>query len=312
MTKIITITLCPAFDVHCFSERFEAGRENLASITSREAGGKGINISRALTENDIQNHAIIALGEENASDFEQSLINSKISYTPIYRNGRIRENLTVHSSQGKETRISFSGFHADNDLLIETEEILNREIGHHDAILTFTGRIPNGISIPTVKDFLKRQNARGRKLVIDSKSLSRQDLLEICPWLIKPNEEEIAEYSETALHDEHDLIHAAQLLFSKGIENVMITLGANGAILASSRGIFRANSPSLQVASTIGAGDSSIAGFLAAYQKGACIEDCFRNAIAYGSAACLTVGTNPPTPEEIKKLYEQICIEMIH
>ena len=71
--KIITITLNPAFDVHCSAEHFEACHENLATITEREAGGKGVNISRALAMNGVDNLALLAVGDANGADFCREL-----------------------------------------------------------------------------------------------------------------------------------------------------------------------------------------------------------------------------------------------
>ena len=310
--QIITLTLSPAFDIHCSCENFSAFHENAATVTSREAGGKGVNISRALTKNAIENLAIIAIGEENESDFINLLTPSGIRWQPIYRSGRIRENITLHSTTQPETRISFSGFSADASLLHDAEAcILSHVPDPENAIVTFTGRVPNGIPIETVKVFLKQLQAKGIKLVVDSKSFEREDILEIRPWLIKPNEEEIALYASHPLQNEQDILDTARELFRNGIANVMISRGENGSILTCAEGTFRASVPKIDVVSTIGAGDSSIAGFLAAYSKGKSTQDCLRLAAAFGSAACLTDGTQPPNPHAIDSITPQIKIERI-
>ncbi len=302
MTKIITLTLSPAFDLHCDCHAFAPYRENLAKITSRDIGGKGVNISRALTQNGADHLAIVALGKENASDFEARLKKDGIPYRAIYREGRIRENITLHTDKRGETRISFEGFCADDRLLEEAEAIICQCADPADTIVTLTGRVPNGISMQSVKHFLKRLQVCGSKIVIDSKSFEREDLLEVKPWLIKPNEEELASYAEHTSSAKE----AAKQMFASGIEQVMISLGSNGAILACRDGIFSAVPPRIAVRSTIGAGDSMIAGFLAAYTSGKSAADCLRTAVAYGSAACTTDGTQPPLPSEINKIYNQM------
>lgn len=310
--QIITLTLSPAFDVHCTCEDFAPFRENLATITSREAGGKGVNISRALTQNNVNNLAIVALGEENALDFTNLLSGTGIDWIPLYRSGRIRENITLHGTNNKETRISFSGFSADDSLLSEAEAIVLSHLSDSkDIILTFTGRVPSGLSLESVKAFLIRLQTRGIKLVIDSKSFSKADILEIKPWLIKPNEEELSLYASREIQTESDIIETAWELSRLGIANAMISLGEKGAVLASQAGVFRAYAPKIDAISTIGAGDSSIAGFLAAYSKGKSTQDCLRLAVAFGSAACLTDGTQPPNPHDIDSITPQIKIERI-
>ena len=89
--KLITLTLNPAIDVHCSAESFEACHENLATVTEREAGGKGINISRALTVNNVENLAILAVGDENGAEFCRELDKDGMNYRAITVNGRIYE-----------------------------------------------------------------------------------------------------------------------------------------------------------------------------------------------------------------------------
>ena len=122
--KIITITLSPAFDLHCYSENFKPFSENLCEINSYDAGGKGINISRALTANGIQNTAFSVLGEENADTFMTLLKSENIDCKYIIAKGRIRENITLHTPSKPETRISFSGFCLDQKLFELFEKLL--------------------------------------------------------------------------------------------------------------------------------------------------------------------------------------------
>lgn len=310
--QIITLTLSPAFDVHCLCDHFTPFGESLASVTSREAGGKGVNISRALAQNHVSNLAIVALGEDNATDFTNLLSKSNVDFTPIYRSGRIRENITIHTAGKAETRISFSGFSADESLLSEAETIICTKLDASDStILTLTGRVPDGVSMDEVKAFLKRLKGMGIRLVIDSKSFSTEDILEIKPFLIKPNEEELALYASCEICDESDIWESAKALFGQGIENVMISLGAKGAILACQDGYFRAFPPKIDAISTIGAGDSSIAGFLAAYSSSQPLCDCLCNAVAFGCAACLTPGTHPPLPHDVERIRKQVRVDIL-
>lgn len=313
MTKIITLTLSPAFDVHCYCKDFEPYHENLATITSREAGGKGVNISRALKKNGVDSLAVIALGDENAADFEGMLRVDGITYQTVLRSGRIRENMTLHTEGAPETRISFSGFSADVSLLSDAEAILDGYFADGDApIVTFTGRVPDGIPMDAVKAFLSRLSKRGARIVIDSKSFTVGDILALSPYLIKPNEEEIGAYAEKAVENEADAAQVALSLRERGIENVMISLGSRGALLACRDGVLFARPPKIEALSTIGAGDSSIAGFLSALVGGEeNFEKCLTTAVAYGTAACLTAGTLPPERDDVERILPQVTLERI-
>lgn len=298
---ITTLTLSPAFDVHVSIGEFRAGRENLAESVSRDVGGKGINISRALAANGIDNLPLVLLGEENAADFLQGLASVGLECRTLTCPGRIRENITVHPASGPETRLSFKGFSCPPSLLDDVLRMIDTT-----GIVTFTGSLPGGISADAAECFLTALRDAGARLVIDSKSISLDMLRRINPWLIKPNAEEIEAYFGGELSEER-LCAIAMELHRGGIANVMISLGGDGAILAAEGQLWRAHVPAVEVLSTIGAGDSTIAGFISA---DALPAERLRTAVAYGTAACLREGTTPPLPDDIARIRRMVEIEI--
>ena len=143
-------------------------------------------------------------------------------------------------------------------------------------------------------------------MVIDSKSFTLEHLFALRPWLIKPNQEEIAEYFGCEIRKLEEAAEKAKLLHEKGIANAMISLGGDGALLACKEGVFTVHAPKIRPVSTIGAGDSSIAGVLAAAAEGKSAADCLKTAVAYGTAACLTAGTLPPRREDIHSILSRL------
>ena len=306
--KIYTITLSPAYDVHATAPSLTLHHENLAHVTSRDAGGKGVNVSRALTYNGVENTAVIVLGRDNCADFKAALDSDKMTYVAIECDGRIRENITIHEDGESETRISFSGFSLDNGILSEVEKLLEAD---ENSVITFTGSVPKGVDMPEVKKFLARLKNKGAKVVVDSRSFNLADLIEVAPWLIKPNSEEIAMYSGKEVNSFADCLDFAKKLLSDGIENVMMSLGEKGALLVTDGGAVSAVPPSINALSTIGAGDSTIAGFIAAYVDGKDSAEQLKVAVSYGTAACLLEGTTPPTKENVAEIYKNVKVENI-
>ena len=290
--KIVTLTLSPAFDVHCSVPNFTAERENLVESSARENG--------------VTNCALVVLGEENGADFLRGMDSVGITdRITLSVNGRIRENITVHPDSGNETRISFKGFTADALLLDKVFELINAD---GDTLVTFTGSLPGGVSASETEAFLAKLKNSGSHLVIDSKSVPLDMLMRLKPWLIKPNAEELAAYFGEL--SESEIINTAVRLHSEGIENALISLGADGAVLACDEGLFVARPPHVDAVSTIGAGDSMIAGFIAAESEPA--ENRLKTAIAYGSAACLREGTNPPKSQDIADIRRLVVLEKIN
>ncbi len=306
MMKIYTLTLNPAYDVHAFARSLSLHCENLAEIQSREAGGKGVNISRALCNGQIPNTAIIVLGKENGDEFKNAI--SALDCVLLEKEGRIRENLTFHCENEAETRISFSGFPVDDGIL---HEVLNNIVIEKDTIVTFTGRIPAGVSKDKAKEFLKNLNKQGVRIVLDSKSFTIEDIFEIRPWLIKPNQEEISDYLNCEIETLSQVLEKASVFTEHGITNTMVTLGEQGAALLTEDRVYIATCPVISAVSTIGAGDSTIAGFLAGAYAGEDAMECLKTAVSYGTAACLTAGTLPPRKEDIEKIRAQIRVSKV-
>ncbi len=304
--KIYTLTLNPAYDVHAFAKSLALNCENLAQIQSREAGGKGVNISRALCNAQIPNTAIIVLGKENGDEFKNAI--SEVDCVLLEKEGRIRENLTFHLENGSETRISFTGFPVDDGIL---KEVLDNIVIENDMIVTFTGRVPAGVSKDKVKEFLKILHNQGVRVVLDSKSFTIEDIFEIQPWLIKPNQEEISEYLGCEIKTLEQVLEKAAIFTEHGIINTMVTLGEQGAALLTKDKVYIATCPKIDAISTIGAGDSTIAGFLAGTYAGEGANGCLKTAVSFGTAACLTAGTLPPQKEDIDKIYAQICVSEV-
>lgn len=303
--KIITITLNPAFDIHYEMKDFKLYEQNYVDSVLVSAGGKGINISRALLRNKIDSTAYIILGKENAPSFVSQLETEGLNFKGIYCEGRIRENITIHTPCSLETRICRDDFYLSNKVLDQLFAELRQVVGE-DTILTFSGRIPKGVSLDYMIYLLKELKNRHCLLVVDCNSFSMEAIMSIKPWLIKPNEQEIQELFGKHINTTEQAIEVAVKTHEKGIENVIISMGEKGAVGAFDGIVCIAEVPHIIPLSTIGAGDSLIAGFIGAYVKGFSYEECFINAISFGTAACLAKGTDPPEPEYVEIIKQSI------
>lgn len=305
--KIITLTLGPAFDMHCHADSLTLDHENLVYMDLCQAGGKGVNISRALVNNGTDNLALLVLGQENADSFLRNLDADGVTYEAITVPGRIRENITIHTGN-RETRISFPGFRVEPEVLPQVEEkLLN--LADSGTVITMTGRVSEGMAVADVIVMLQKAAAKGAKIVVDSRSFALKDLKTVKPWLIKPNQEEISGYLGREIHTLEETVKEAAALHAAGIANVMISMGGDGALLVCSEGTFIAVPPRVDVKSTIGAGDSSIAGFAACPSDRA--ADRLQWAVAYGTAACMAEGTLPPEPKDVEAILANIQLKKL-
>jgi 1-phosphofructokinase family hexose kinase len=305
--KIITLTLDPAFEMHCHADSLALDHENLVYMDLCQAGGKGVNIYRALVNNGTANLALLVLGQENADSFMRGLDVDGVTYDAITVPGRIRENITIHTG-ATETRISFPGFRVEPSVLPQVEEKLLALVDD-DTVVTMTGRVAEGMAVADVMEMLRKAAAKGAKIVVDSRSFSLADLKELKPWLIKPNQEEISAYLGREISSLEQTLAEAKALHADGIANVMISMGGDGALLVCDEGTFIAVPPKVEVKSTIGAGDSSIAGFAACPETAAAQR--LQWAVAYGTAACMAEGTLPPEPKDVAMVLANIQLKTL-
>ncbi len=302
--NIVTVTLNPAIDIHMTLDELIVGQENYVTSAHRRAAGKGVNVSRTLKALNIPSKTVLAVGNENGHSFISELRYDGLDILAHTVDGAIRENINIHASNNVETRINREGFTLSSYDLDDIYDLIRPD---SDTVVALCGRLPRGISKDEFALFFNRIKDSGALTVLDSSSLTLDDMATRKPWLIKPNLIECgaADKSRDALID------AARKLASLGISHVMISMGGDGAIYASSDGIYTVSVPRIRPLSTVGAGDSTIAGFIAARSRGYDIKDTLALACATGTASCLTQGTEPPTREDIDRILKTITLNKI-
>ncbi len=305
--KIVTVTLNPVYDLFYTIPNFQPYRENLAAKVEVFPGGKAVNVSRALKANGHDSTAFLLLGKDNGQAFVSAMENEGLC-TRIYRtDGRVRENLTTLTDGIPETRICVHTFSITKEILDHVADDLVSLVDG-DTTVVISGKFPKGLTLSDCTDFVRRLQTVTRYIALDSQTFGAEEIRSLKPWLIKPNEEEIEALIGHPCSDLPSLIDAAEDLYWGGIANVLISLGGNGALYVGELGGFRIEVPSITPLSTIGAGDSTLAGFLSAYADGLDAVACLTRACAFGTAACLEEGTNPPKPEKVAELSHTVRV----
>ena len=313
--NVITVTLNPAFDLHFSLPVFHVGKENYVESASISAGGKSVNISRALTANGVPSKALVVLGKENAESFQAKLRQEGVDFLPFLTDGAIRENITLHEQDGRESRISLDSFSLSPKMLDHLAYELYGMIDK-DTIVTLSGRLPGGIGVEEAKRFCRGIRERTPYLILDSNSFRAEDLAQIRPWLIKPNEHELQALTSLPTESEEQIASAAAALLNTGVAQVLVTLGPRGALYLGARPDTghrvkaRITVPKTEPVSTVGAGDSTIAGLIKGFYEGQPIEQCLKTAMAFGSAACLRPGTAPPLPADVATIRNEVKVTL--
>ena len=260
---IYTVTLNPAIDYVVFLNDFKAGGLNRAKRESVVFGGKGINVSTMLTELGLRTRALGFLAGFTGQAIEDGLIKQGIETDFVH----LEEGLTrinVKLKCGEETEINAAGPAIPAQAVEELFKKLER-IGRGEH-LVLSGSVPKSLGADIYEQILKRLQGRGINFTVDTSGTLLKDTLKYEPFLIKPNAEELGEIFAKIPADADEAAGQALALRDMGARNVLVSMGAEGSVLAGQDGrLYRMGVAKGELVNSVGAGDSMVAGFLAGY-----------------------------------------------
>lgn len=312
---IYTITFNPALDYTVQVEKFEIGKINRTKSENILAGGKGLNVSIILKRLGIENTALSFIAGFTGKELERKIRQYNIKTEFIETNrGYTRINVKISSLeknsliQESETALNGNGPEITED---DIEKLLQKiqNINSNDIVI-LSGNIPKCINENIYEIICKELDGNNVKFVVDASQKLLMNCLKYKPFFIKPNKEELEETFNTKIETKEEIIIYAKKLQEKGAQNVLISLGGDGAILLTEKNeVYYSNTPKGQVINTVGAGDSMVAGFVAGYLKKKDYKEALKLGIASGSATAFSAGL--AMNEEINGLLKQITIEKI-
>lgn len=309
--NIVTLALNPSLDATIWIDNIRIGEENYATAERYDASGKAVNIARTLMDYGVENELVLLLGKHNVIPFVNQLNREKIQYHLIVVEGHTRENLSLVQRDGSVTRIMRKGFMVEYEAVEEVMLMLENCVSE-GTLVVISGRLPEGISVRRFKAICAKIKALGGLISIDSRSLALEDLLEISPWLIKPNRREFTDLVGRAMQTHEELAAAAAGLVKKGIGRCLVSLGADGLVYAGEEGVFAVHVPQVIVKSAVSAGDSLLSGFIKAKMSGKDIRRCLATAAAFGTAACMVDGSVPPPKLSMGNILGQVQVQEIN
>lgn len=262
---IYTVTLNPSIDYVVRLESLVTGITNRTTSEEYYFGGKGINVSCVLAELDLESTAFGFIAGFTGDAIEKGIRNDKIITDFIkLEKGISRINIKIKADD--ETEINCQGPHIDES---ELERLLNKvdRIKDGDTIV-IAGNVPNTMPDDVYERILERIKGKKVRIVVDATKKLLLNSLKYKPFLIKPNRQELSEIFETEISTETDIEKYAKELQKMGAQNVLISLGGDGAMLIDEfgekhkQGVLKE-----KVINTVGSGDSMVAGFIAGYEK---------------------------------------------
>ena len=308
---ILTLTPNPSLDLTYGLDELARGEVQRASSMTVEAGGKGINVSRNLVANGRASLAVAPVGGPSGEQFLLLLEGLGMDLVCVPVDGAVRMNVSLAEAGGTLTKINASGPRLSDG---ELDLLLGKtaEAGREAEWLALCGSLPPGAPADLYARAVSLGREAGCRVAVDSSGPSLEAALGAGPDLIKPNGEELADLVGRPLATLGDVLAAAGEVRAGGVGAVLVSLGADGAVLVDEDGALHADTPPFVPASTVGAGDALLAGFLYAGGGG---EAGLVEAVAWGAAAARLPGSRGPTPADLDReavrLHDDLDLEKV-
>ncbi|MCR4716085.1 MAG: 1-phosphofructokinase [Lachnospiraceae bacterium] len=298
---IYTVTLNPSLDYFVSVDNFQLGRTNRTSSELVLPGGKGINVSVVLSNLGLKTTAIYYsagfVGEEITRLIKTFGINAEGIKIP---EGSSRINMKLTSVDGTEINGMGPAISSEKlDILFEKMDDLTS-----DDILILGGKVPDSVPSKIYSDIMRKLSDRGIPVVVDATKDLLTNVLPYNPFLIKPNNFELSEIFGVEITTKEQAIHYAKQMQSLGARNIIVSFAADGAVMLTEDGdVYESEAPKGELVSSVGAGDSMVAGFLYGYSVKKDMEYAFHMGLAAGSASAFSRFL--ATGDEVKAVYER-------
>lgn len=303
--KIVTLTLNPSLDKHTYTERLLPDKKLRCEEPVYEPGGGGINVSRAISIMGGESLAIYVAGGPAGEKMEELLEQEGIKQHIIKINNPTRENLTViENSTQNQFRFGMPGSEIGDEALAECMQLI-KDLPDDVEYLVASGSLPPGVPDDFYGRIAELAKSKNIKCIVDTSGKALKTAAEMGVYLMKPNLGElsvIAGKEEVSAMEQEEI---AQDMINRGkAEILVVSLGPRGAMLATKDHIEYVVPPTIKMKSTVGAGDSMVAGIVLSLSKGGDLREIIKRGVAAGTAATMTAGTELCRKEDVEEIYQ--------
>lgn len=307
MARILTLTLNPALDLTVRLPQLEPGEVNRSESVLSQAAGKGLNVAQVLT--DLGHSLTVAgfLGADNAQPFEALFRHRGFIDAFVRVPGETRSNIKLAEGSGRITDINGPGplvGAAQQDALLDRLDLIAADFD----IAVVAGSLPRGVDPQWLRELLLRLRGHGLKVAFDCSGAALRAGIEAAPWLIKPNDQELGEACGQLARSAEELAVQVESLRARGIEQVVLSQGAEGVRWFSPQGVWQSVPPRVEVASTVGAGDSLLAGMLHGLLAGWPAERVLRQATAVAALAVTQFQFGIGDAQRLQRIEEAVQV----
>lgn len=302
---IVTVTLNPCIDKSTKAEKLKPDSKLRCTALINEPGGGGINVSKALKKLQTGSTALFPAGGHNGNKLCALLSEEGIAYHAIDTKVETRENWVVlESTANSQYRFTFPGENIDEQSIIT---LVDQVKSFTPSFVIASGSLPPGLPDYFYGLIIKSAQSVGAKCIVDTSGPALQALKNKGAYLLKPNIGELCKMLNIEWLDKNEVAVAARQAVKDGFaELIAVSMGADGAWLVSTDEQYFAAAPQVRKKSTVGAGDSMVAGITYMLQQNKSLSEVIKFGVACGSAATMNEGTQLFDKADAEKLYAEM------
>lgn len=310
MVRVLTLTMNPAIDVSTSVDRVAATRKLRCALAQRDPGGGGINVARVVRRLGARATAVYPTGGVIGQLLRRLVDAEDVDSVTVPVREETREDFTaLETSTGRQFRFVMEGPHLTGAEWMACLEAVASQTQRPDLIV-LSGSLPPGVPDDFYARIAEIARAWEIKVALDCAGPALKAGLEHGVYLVKPNLGELSALVGAPLPDEASRVAACRRLIAAGqAEAVALTLGADGALQVTADGAWRAAAAPIEAVSAVGAGDSFLGGMAWALASGRPLDEAFRYAMAAGTAAVLSPGTELCHADDVWRLADGVIIE---
>lgn len=310
--NVVTLTMNPALDLSTEVEKIEPIHKLRCTAARRDPGGGGINVARVIRRLGGEVSAIFPIGGTMGALLERLMHAEGIHCVTIGIAGETREDFTaLERSSGRQYRFVMPGPELSPDDTTRCLEALNLGETHPEFVVA-SGSLPPGVPVAFYAGLAKAAKRCGAKTILDTSGPALRAALQEGVWLVKPNLRELVELTGTPLPDETAWLAAARRIVAQGnAEIVALSLAEKGARLIARDRAWAAHAPAITPLSTVGAGDSFVGALTWCLARHASLPEALHYAVAAGTAALLSHGTELCHAQTVQQLLPEVVVEEI-
>lgn len=311
MKKVITVTLNPCIDKTFNLEKFSKGNVNRADDWRIDAGGKGINVSRALTNFKVSNISLGIIGGSTGERLKRLLLEEGIESDFLEVLGDTRTNYKIFDKETKDTTdINEAGIPMDNMMMERFLEKYRQSIKDAEYVV-LAGSLPPNTNKAVYRVLIEEAEKMGVRAILDAEGDALREGIAAIPYAIKPNIHEFEELLGRKMKNENEILEGMKELNKSGIELVVVSMGGDGAIFMKDNIAFKTKPLLLDKKSTVGCGDAVVSGIVYSLVNGFDLKKTAMIASAAGSITASKDGTNMCTKDEVMSVYGNVLTERI-